>query len=187
MRIGKAIQELKAEGIPLPTKKQVAEKAKCKPATVNESPAWQRHRLESAPSPAGSPQSVIMPRIKEKTESDGKKTFTVDELKETLEEERERMNKPDNVHVVNQLTKKDIADAMFDGAYRAKARFTEPPDETPIEKIHRLRCDGTEWNYIIRTIFKEEHGKDIDEDLLPAEVKRYQKQHRTAYPHFYER
>ena len=144
VRIGKAIQELKAEGIPLPTKKQVAEKAKCKPATVNESPAWQRHRLESAPSPAGSPQSVIMPRIKEKTESDGKKTFTVDELKETLEEERERMNKPDNVHVVNQLTKKDIADAiaMFDGAYRAKAHFTEPPDAGVYGDVLRALMDS---------------------------------------------
>ena len=91
------------------------------------------------------------------------------------------------VNIANQLTKKDIADGTFDGAFRAQARFDPPVDETPIEKVHRFRCDDVDWKYTVRTIYREEHGKDIDEDLLPAEVKRWQKKHTAAYPHFYEK
>jgi len=92
-----------------------------------------------------------------------------------------------NVNVINQLTKKDIADGAFDGTRRALARFITPKDEVPIEKIHRLRCDGVDWKYITRTIYKEEHGKDIDEGLLDSEVKKLQKQHKREYPEFYEK
>jgi len=90
-----------------------------------------------------------------------------------------------NVNVVNQLTKKDIADGTFDGAFRALARFNPPEDETQIEKIHRLRCDDVEWNYIGRTIYHEENGKDIDEKDLPTYVDRLRKQHKGQYPHYY--
>ena len=92
-----------------------------------------------------------------------------------------------NVNVVNQLTKKDIADGAFDGTRRALARFINPRDETPIEKVHRLRCDDVEWKYIARTIYKEENGKNIDESDLDSEVKRLQKQHKREYPEFYQK
>jgi len=90
-----------------------------------------------------------------------------------------------NVNVVNQLTKKDIADGAFDGTRRALARFITQKDETPIEQVHRLRCDDVEWKYIARTIYKEENEKEIAESDLDSEVKRLQKQHRRNYPEFY--
>ena len=84
------------------------------------------------------------------------------------------------------LTKKDIADATFDGVFRANARFKEPIDEAPIEKVHRLRCDDVEWKFIGRIIYEEEHGEHIDEKNLPAYVDALRKQHKREYPEFYE-
>jgi len=91
-----------------------------------------------------------------------------------------------NVNVVNQLTKKDIADGAFDGTRRALARFITPKDETQIEKVHRLRCDDVEWKYIGRTIYREENGKNIDEKDLRSYVDNLRKQHKRQYPEFYE-
>ena len=91
-----------------------------------------------------------------------------------------------NVNVVNQLTKDVIADAVFDGTYRANARFKEPIDEAPIEKVHRLRCDGVEWKYIGRTIYREENKKDIDEKDLPSYVDTLRQQHKREYPEYYQ-
>ena len=144
--------------------------------------AWQTPPPTSAP--ADYPcQPVLLARKKTKKESqpDGKTTF-----KATLE------NMPD-IDDPEKMTLEEIAPAgvkaleraVFNGTFRAMARFNPPDGETPVELIHRLRCDNVEWNYIVRELYKEENGKDIDEDLLPAEVKRYQKQHRTAYPEFY--
>jgi hypothetical protein len=83
------------------------------------------------------------------------------------------------------LTKKDIANAVFDGTFRANARFQEPLDETPIEKIHRLRCDDVDWKFIGRTIYEEEHGENIDEAILDTYVDKLRQQHKREYPEYY--
>jgi len=92
---------------------------------------------------------------------------------------------PEDVTVTNMLSKKDIADSVFDASYRAMARFMRPIDEVAIEKVHRLRCDGVEWKYIGRTIYREENGKDISEEDLPTYVDSLRKQHKRQYPDHY--
>jgi predicted secreted protein len=73
--------------------------------------------------------------------------------------------------------------AVFNGTFRSQARFAHPIDEVAIEKIHRLRCDNVEWNYIGRTIYSEETGgKNINETELPYYVNALQQRYRTAYP-----
>lgn len=88
-------------------------------------------------------------------------------------------------NTANILSKKDIADATFEGTYRAITRFQEPADEVPIEKVHRLRCDDVEWKFIGRIIYREEHNKEIDEKDLPNYVDNLRKQHKRQYPDFY--
>jgi len=104
---------------------------------------------------------------------------------EAYQESIEWADEPADVNVTNMPSKKDIADAAFDGTFRAIARFKEPTDEVAIEKIHRLRCDGVEWKFIARTIYREEHGKDIDEQDLPSYVDSLRKQHKRQYPEYY--
>jgi len=136
--------------------------------------------------PGGTPYIfAARKKTKKESQSDGRTTFRA-----TLEDEGDPTEwepPTENVNVVNQLTKKDIADGAFDGTRRALARFINPKDETPIEKVHRLRCDDVEWKYIARTIYKEENGKNIAESDLDSEVKRLQKQHKREYPEFYEK
>ena len=72
--------------------------------------------------------------------------------------------------------------ATFNGSFRAFARFKEPEDEVAIEKIHRLRCDDVEWNYIGRVIYHEEEGKEIPEADLPGFVNALQQRYKRAYP-----
>ena len=80
----------------------------------------------------------------------------------------------------------ELEKVIFDSAYRAMARFQEPLDEVSIEKIHRLRCDNVEWKFIGRTIYREEHGADIDEKDLEKYTDSLRKQHRRQYPNFYD-
>jgi len=133
-------------------------------------------------------------KTKKETQPDGKTTFRAilqdeGEWKCKPEETIIKGIDPDVQEALKKLlpSKKDIADAVFDGAFRAQARFASENDfdETPIEKIHRLRCDNVKWKPIVREIYNDEHGENIDESLLPAEVKRWQKKHRGGYPHFY--
>ena len=72
--------------------------------------------------------------------------------------------------------------AVFNGAFRAQARFDPPIDEVSIEKVHRLRCDDVDWNYIGRTIYREENNQDIPEENLPSYVNALQKRYGRAYP-----
>ena len=106
-------------------------------------------------------------------------------LKEIKDKIPTESSLPEDVSVTNMLSKKDIANSVFDASYRAMARFMRPIDEVAIEKVHRLRCDGVEWKYIGRTIYREENGKDISEEDLPTYVDSLRKQHKRQYPDHY--
>ena len=85
------------------------------------------------------------------------------------------------VGVPDRPSKKDMADAVFDGTYRAMARFREPIDEAELEKVHRFRQDGWEWKRIIHQVYyPDENIEDIAD--IDSEVSRIQKQYYAAYP-----
>ena len=73
----------------------------------------------------------------------------------------------------------NIEKAIFDGTYRAMARFHEPIDEVEIEKVHRLRQDGWKWKDIVKNIYP-----DTSADVLASEVNRIQAQYRRELKHF---
>jgi hypothetical protein len=88
---------------------------------------------------------------------------------------------PADVNVVNKpkvviANITDIENAVFNGAFRAQARFEEPVDEVDIEKIHRLKMDGWKWKDIVR-----EFNPACPDNLLDSEVKRLSEQHRREY------
>ena len=124
---------------------------------------------------------ILAARVKKKKESADKTTF-----KEYLENEP-LVNSPDEVILEGHSKQAvvEIENAAFRGTFRAFARFKEPIDEAPIEKIHRLRCDGVEWKYIGRIIYREENGKDIAENDLDHYVDQLRQQHKREYPEHY--
>jgi len=87
----------------------------------------------------------------------------------------------ENTAAINNNTRNQEK-AAFNGTFRAQARFQEPIDEVAIEKVHRLRQDNVEWNYIGRTIYHEENGNDIAETDLPGYVNSLQQKYKRAYP-----
>jgi hypothetical protein len=86
---------------------------------------------------------------------------------------------PADVKITNTV---DIEQAVFSGAFRAMARFQEPIEETDIERVHRLRLECWAWKEIIKQVYPDTKGIDID-----SEVERVKKQHRRAYPEWYEK
>lgn len=53
-------------------------------------------------------------------------------------------------------------DAVFRGTYRAIARFEEPMDEIPLEKVYRLREDRWPWKDVIKQVYPDTTEEDID-------------------------
>ena len=124
---------------------------------------------------------ILAARVKKTKESADKTTF-----KEYLENEP-LVNSPDSMILEGHSKQAvvEIENAAFRGTFRAFARFKEPIDETPIEKVHRLRCDGVEWKYIGRIIYREENGNDIDEKDLDHYVDQLRQQHKREHPEHY--
>lgn len=74
----------------------------------------------------------------------------------------------------------EVKEAIFDGTFRALARFNEPIDEVEIEKVHRLRQDKWKWKKIVRNI-----NPDVSDENLASEVDRIRAQHKREYPKSY--
>ena len=68
---------------------------------------------------------------------------------------------------------------VFQGTFRARARFSEPDDEVEIEKIHRLKQDGWKWENIVLQVYPD--SENLSSEDFKKKVEAVKQQYHREY------